>query len=141
MGGTSAERALDPAVAGPQALASQPRLTPAELSQTSPGPTRQTMLTLAWALALSDEELAQGERDRLAVYAQGLGLQGRAEGECVEAAQLFILDQVLDRVVQFGGGFTERTRAQIAEAAQRLGMSAEQGQVAEARYRKRKGLY
>ncbi len=50
--------------------------TPAaeDLQRTAPGPTRETMLLLAWALAATDEDLSSRETELLDWYAAALGV-------------------------------------------------------------------
>ena len=57
-----------------------------ELSTTEPGPTRETMLLLAWALALTDAELAARETELLDWYGQALGVPAARAGELREIA-------------------------------------------------------
>ncbi|MCB9764034.1 MAG: hypothetical protein H6739_29960 [Alphaproteobacteria bacterium] len=132
---------LDPEVGTPQDLAQRPPLSDAELNETSGGAVRETLLMLAWALALCDEDLAESETERLGAYARGLRLNPRQADAAKERAQLHILDQVLDRIVHFGGALDARAREQVQSAAARLGMSAAQAEVAEARFQKRRGMF
>lgn len=132
---------LDAAAGSPQSLAQRAPLSKAELGETASGASRETMLMLAWALALCDEELADSERKKLDAYAHGLGLSPSAAQKARINAQTWVLEQVLDRIVHFGGGFTEQTRDQLRTTAKRLGMSEDEAAVVEARYQKRKGLY
>lgn len=132
---------LDAGAGSPQSLAQRAPLSRAELGETASGPSRETMLMLAWALALCDEELADSERKKLDGYAQGLGLSPGVAQKARINAQTWVLEQVLDRIVHFGGGFTEQTREQVRTTAKRLGMSEDEAAVVEARYQKRKGLY
>lgn len=47
-------------------------LSARDLSETTPGPTRDTMLMLAWAVALVDEQLDPRELERLERFARAL---------------------------------------------------------------------
>ena len=49
----------------------------------APGPTRETLLLLAWAVALTDEDLGDGERALLDWFGRALYLPGRPDrGAC-----------------------------------------------------------
>jgi hypothetical protein len=50
-------------------LAAQPPLSPVELEETSSGATRESMLMLAWTVALTDEELDANEEAILQRFA------------------------------------------------------------------------
>ena len=65
---------LDPNHGSIDTILSRPRLTPAELQQTSNGAVRETMLMLTWALALCDEEFAAQEQALLHNFASSLRL-------------------------------------------------------------------
>lgn len=131
---------LDADVGDAGSLARRPALTAAELSEASPGPVRETLLMLAWSMALCDEELYEGERQRLESFARGLGVAAAAERQVREAAQAHVLEQVLDRVARMGP-YDERAREQVNAAGARLGMSADQCAKAEARFLKRRGIF
>ena len=60
--------------------------TAEELSTTEPGASRETMLLLAWALALTDAELATREIELLDWYAQALGIAAPLAAELKEIA-------------------------------------------------------
>ena len=44
------------------------------MAATAPGPTRETLLLLAWAVALTDEDLGDGERALLDWFGRALYL-------------------------------------------------------------------
>lgn len=122
-----------------QEIAAKPALNPIELDEASQGPTRETMLLFAWAVALTDEELAQAESQRLAEFAQGLGL-GQQQADAVKhKAQEFILSKAMERVSYFG--YDDNASREVQGVAQRIGMSPEQAQRTEIRLRKARGLF
>lgn len=131
---------IDADVGDAGALARRAPLSAAELAEASPGPARETLLMLAWSMALCDEELQDGERQRLEAYARALGVAGSAERQVRESAQTHVLEQVLDRACRMGP-YDERAREQVHGAGSRLGMSADQCARAEARFLKRRGLF
>lgn len=118
-------------------LAARPPLTPAELGSASQGAVRKSLLVLAWAMALVDEEMADAERALLAHYARGLALPNAAVESCRKAAQTYILDQAMERMFNWGG-HDEYARAQLYGLAERIGMPVHEAQQAEARHLRRK---
>lgn len=118
-------------------LATRPPLTPAELGSTSAGPVRQSLLVLAWAMALVDEEMAASEKALLDHFAAGLRTSPADTEACRKAAQTYILDQAMDRMFAWGG-HDEYARAQLYGLAQRIGMAVHEAQEAEARHLRRK---
>ena len=128
---------ITPDLGDVHALAARPPLTPAELSSTSQGAVRKSLLVLAWAMALVDEEMADAERALLAHYARGLGLPSAGVETCRKAAQTYILDQAMERMFSWGG-HDEYARAQLYGLAERIGMPVHEAQQAEARHLRRK---
>lgn len=128
---------ITPDLGDVHALAARPPLTGAELSSTSPGGVRRSLLVLAWAMALVDEEMAAAEKVLLDHFAAGLGLPGRDVEACRKAAQTYILDQAMDRMFAWGG-HDEYARAQLYGLAQRIGMPVEEAQAAEALHLRRR---
>ena len=121
-------------------LTARPPLSDAELGETSQGSVRQTLLMVAWTLALADEHFAEPEKQRLQGFAQGLRVNNRQVQDARTAAQGYILDQVLERMFTWGG-HDNTARQQLMELAERLGMTQQEAQLAEARYQRRKGFY
>ncbi|MFM2245971.1 MAG: hypothetical protein RL071_2045 [Pseudomonadota bacterium] len=113
-------------------LAARPVLTAAELGACSPGAVRETLLMMAWTMALLDEDLQASEKSLLDRFAQGLGLHAAKAEEAKRMAQNYILDNAMERMLTWGG-HDSHARGQVEELARRLGMSAQQGQEAEAR--------
>ena len=120
-------------------LAARPPLTGPELGETSAGGPRQTMLMVAWTLALTDEHFAEQENAILQHFAKGLRLNTNQAKAARAAAQGYILDQILERMFTWGG-HDATARQQLMSLASRLGMSPQEAQIAEARYQRRKGF-
>src|SRR5690606_20744051 len=70
-----------------------PRLSEAELAETSQGAVRETMLMLAWAVAWSDDELAPEEEARLREYASALSIAAPRVTEIQGWVGGYLLDQ------------------------------------------------
>lgn len=113
-------------------LSSRPPLTAAELGAMSPGPVRETTLMMGWAMALLDEDLDSREKQLLERVASGLGLHGPRAEEMKKLAQGYLLDNAMERMLTWGG-HDAHARGEVEALARRLGMTAQQGQEAEAR--------
>ena len=120
-------------------LAQMPTLSSAELIETSQGGTRETMLMLAWALALTDENLAPDEAMRLDQYATGLAITAERAHELRSYAQIYLVDQALGRAYP-GGRRDDQIHAEVMAMAGRLGMDPTEAERVDIRFRKRYGL-
>ncbi|MEL6347363.1 MAG: hypothetical protein AAFV53_29885 [Myxococcota bacterium] len=120
-------------------LVNRPPLTAAELGETTGGPPRTTLLMVAWTMALVDEQFDEQERILLQRFSTGLRMDMNQVRAARDAAQGYILDQALERMFTWGG-HDAHARQELLNLAQRLGMTPEQAQVAEARYQRRKGF-
>ncbi len=120
-------------------LSQRPPLSAAELGQSSQGGVRDSMLLMAWALALVDEEMDAAEQRALQGFARGLGLSAQREDRVRRIAQGWILDQALDRMFAWGG-HDQHARQQLFTLAQRIGMGEREALEAEARFQRRKAL-
>jgi hypothetical protein len=130
---------VTPDIGTVETLARAPRLSAAELAETSEGPVRDTMLMLAWAVALADDSLAPQEQARLAEYGHGLGITGARAAELEGHAQGYLLDQALARAYATGQR-DPAAHAEAMELARRLGIDATLAERADIRFRKRYGL-
>lgn len=119
-------------------LARRPVLTEAELGETSAGPVRETMLMLAWVLAISDEEFADAEKKKLDAFSAGLGLPPMRKADVAKKAQGYLLDQALEKMFGFGG-HDETARNELMKLADRIGMDRRAAAVVEAQFQKRRG--
>ncbi|PIE16336.1 MAG: hypothetical protein CSA66_07385 [Proteobacteria bacterium] len=119
-------------------LLAKPALTPAELAETSEE-VRETALLLTMAVAMSDEDFAKSEQEKLVRFAGGMGLGpedlARAEGR----AKDFVLDKALE-LAYADGKIDAQERARVDTLAQRLQIPVDRVQRLDARCRKRKGL-
>ena len=119
-------------------LAKKPPLSNVELDEATKGEARETMLMLAWALALTDESLAEEELARLDAYAEGLGIGTDRAAELKRCAQVHIVDQAI------AGGYAAghdqaQVKAHALELAGQIGLDPEEAERAEVKYRKRVG--
>lgn len=120
-------------------LARQPPLSVVELEETSPGATRQSMLMLAWTVALTDEELEANEEAILQRFANGLNIPAQRASELKRFAQLFVIDQTIEQVYS-SGSFYQGAQNELMQLAQQIGLEHSDVQRALIQYRKRNGL-
>mgnify|MGYP002631913712 CR=1 FL=1 len=118
-------------------LAQRPPLSNPELRNSSQGSVRDSMLLMAWAIALVDEQMDDAELAILRRFARGLELSSPREDRVRKVAQGWILDQALDRMFTWGG-HDDHARQQLFQLAGRLGMSQDEALEAEARFQRRK---
>ncbi|MEM9488606.1 MAG: hypothetical protein AAGC55_05650 [Myxococcota bacterium] len=130
---------VTPEIGTVDSLAQMKALSSAELSETSPGAVRETMLMLAWGLALTDESLAPDEAIRLDQYANGLAIEQTRAHELRSYAQIYLVDQALGRAYP-GGRRDEQAHAEVMAMAVRLGMDPNEAERVDIRFRKRYGL-
>jgi hypothetical protein len=116
-----------------------PRLSTAELAETSEGPVRDTMLMLAWAVAWTDERLAAEEEARLREYAAALSVPATRQTEIQDHVRTYLLDQALGRAYA-GGRRDAAAHAEAMEFARRLGLDATTAERTDIRFRKRYGM-
>ena len=117
-------------------LAARPSLTAAELRETSEGETRLSLLLIAWVIALVDESESNDERSMLFGWSQSLGL-GPAQVMWVRStAQQHVLMESIEKMHTWGG-HDVHARDELYALAERIGVSREDAERAEAAYRRR----
>lgn len=129
---------LDPGLGTPQQLARRPALSEAELAEVTKGPVRESVLLLAWVLALTDEAFDAKEKAKIEHYARGLGVVGPRLLETGRKAQGFILDRAMDSMMSFAE-HDEAMREQIMQLADRIGMDRRTAATVEAQFLRRRG--
>lgn len=129
---------LDPEVGTVEDFMKRDALTAAELAETTET-VRPTIMMLAWACAMCDEELADEEAARLAEIAAGFGLDEAAQDTVRADAQQFLFEQALAGVYQGGTRDDEAFTAANA-AAEKMGIDAERAGQIDAAFRKAAGI-
>ena len=129
---------IDPALGSIDELAKRPTLSAAELNEVSAGSVRQSMLAIAWLVALSNDGCDADEAARLESFANALELSEEAAKSMRELAEEFLVDQMMAK--ELGSGDAAQARASIGELARTIGMSSERLERAEARFHKRRSL-
>lgn len=119
-------------------LLQRPRLTALELRETLPGGVRETLLMVAWAAALVDTRLADAEQARLDALAAGLGLDLEQRREARHNAEVYLVDQALDRAWE-GGRLDEAALTEVRALAASFGLDGAAFEAVEARHRRRHG--
>ncbi|HNT74180.1 MAG TPA: hypothetical protein PKH77_04065 [Anaerolineae bacterium] len=120
-------------------LLRRPPLSGVELEETTAGLTRETLLMLAWGMALTDEKLAAQEQTRLTDFAAGLRVAPAREAELKNYAQSYVLEHFFAEAYA-GGKFDARRQQRALQAAVDLGMTETEAERADVRYRKRAGV-
>ena len=131
---------LDPRLGTIDSIARNPKLTAAELSQTSVGGVRETMLMVAWTLALCDEDFAEEERALLMEFVTGLQLSSQQVGTIQYNAQSYILEQAMEYMYSNNGG-DAFARQSILQMATKLGMTQRQALEIEAKTQRRRAQF
>ncbi len=119
--------------------AQQARLTPAELAECAPGPSRETMLMLAWSVAFTDESLAPEEEQWLGEFAAGLSIAEPRAQQLKTFAQVYVVDAALGRAYP-GGQRDEAAHAWVMDLGSRIGLDPTEAERADIRFRKRYGI-
>lgn len=129
---------IDPALGPIDELAQRPALSAAELDEVSAGPARQSMLAIAWLVALSNDGCDANEADLLERFARALGLSNEDSQSMRELAEEFLVDQMMAK--ELASGDPGRARARIRDLAATIDMDSERLERAEARFHKRRSL-
>lgn len=129
---------IDPEVGTVEDLAKRDPLSPAELEAVDDA-ARDTLVMLAWAAALSDEDLAEEEAGRLTEVATGLGVADDRVVELRSFAQQFLLEQALATAYP-GGTRDDGAHTEAMAAAAKLGITPEDAERIDVAYRKRSGI-
>ncbi len=128
--------AFDGDVGSLDGLLERPALTSAELKQTT-GSKRETILKVAWSMALCDERFDDAEGRVLEQFGVRLGLSLEERVEAQRQAQMFVLDQFMEQMLAFGE-HDATARTQLYDLAERIGVSEGAVQRAEARFMRRR---
>ena len=129
---------IDPELGSIDDFAKRPPLTPAELSETTEA-ARSSIMMLAWACAMSDEELAEAEVARLEELSSGFGLNEEQNTSVKNDAQQFLFEQALAGVYA-GGSRNDEAFEAANEAAGKMGIDADRASQMDASYRKLAGI-
>jgi len=127
---------LHPAHGTIDSIAQKPKLSPAELKETSSGGTRETLLLLAWTLALCDEEFDSSEKQLLLNYGQALQLSQSQIGRVQSIAQHYILENALEYMFGWGGQ-DQFARQNILQLASKIGLTQREAMEVEAKFQRR----
>lgn len=131
------EALLDPTIGSLDSLQNRPPLSRAELAEVSAGPVRVTLLALGWMIALCDEAFDSAEDHRLGGIADGLAVAPADRIRARDLARAWMLDQWFERAFAWGG-HDSHLRDQAIAVGERIGMSRDEVETAEARFQKRR---
>ncbi|UFP93573.1 TerB family tellurite resistance protein [Gloeobacter morelensis] len=130
---------VDPQFGSPDSPDGAPPPSPVELEETAEGPARETMLMLAWSLALTDEHLDASETALLDGFADGLGIDTHRRGELMHWAQVYLLERVIGQCL-VDGKLSRQYEEQIGQWAPQIGLGTHQIERAIVQYKKRHHL-
>jgi uncharacterized tellurite resistance protein B-like protein len=130
------EDVMDPEIGSLQLLAKRPPLTKAELGEATAGGTRVTLLALAWTLAYADEKFDAAEGQKLQAFGEALQLRQQDRDKARDLARTYCLDQLFEGILAHGHDVHAREHA--VGVGQRLGMSRDDVELAEARWLRRR---
>lgn len=115
-------------------LSKAPKITVAELAETSSVAVKETILMLAWAMAYADGHLDVQEMARLNQLCRGFMLPEKRVRELQLAAKLFLLDRHVQNLRE--SGQPALLRAQFESKAQEWGLDDQQLQTLRSWYPK-----
>ncbi len=119
-------------------LAAMPPLTEADYGACSAGLVRDTMLMLVWGVVLAGGRTISEHEQRLSDFARGLAIEPVRAAELKRHAQIYLVDQALERAY----ASKQRGAAQFLAARRRatdVGHGDEEAERIDARLRKRLG--
>jgi hypothetical protein len=118
-----------------------PPLSPPELKNCSTGGIRVTMMMIASAVAMCDENLAQQEMQTLRTMANGLGLSPTESQNAKKWAQSYILEQAIRYITISTHGNLKTARRQILTLASNIGLSETDALTIEAKVKRRQSNF
>ena len=118
------------------ALAARRAPSGVDFEESRQGPTRETILLLGWAVALSDESLDEGEAALLATAASGLGVAEARAAELTEVAQRHLVAQAI-ATLDAGGADVDAIRDQVEALGEKIGLGADEAARVVIRWSKR----
>ena len=124
---------LNPAHGTVESISQRPKTSPAELNETSSGGVRETLLLLAWTLALCDEDFDASEKQLLLHYGQAFQLSQSQIGRVQSIAQHYILENALEYMFRWGGQ-DQFARQNILQLASKIGLSQREAMEVEANF-------
>ncbi len=120
-------------------LINRPPLSKMELEEVAEGGVRDTMLMLAWAIALTDEQLDDAEQQKLTAFADGLGIDEERRAVLKSYAQKHIVTGAIQQAYA-DGALQADEKEDLLNLAQGIGLSEEDTERLEIKYRKRMGI-
>ncbi len=109
-----------------------------DFEETTPGAGRETMLLLAWAVALTDERLSAEELAILTAAADGLGIDAARADVLSMVARGHVIDQAIVASVA-GGADLDTVRSRCEDLGEQIGLGRDEAARAFIRWSKRSG--
>lgn len=120
------------------AILAMPELTKAELERVSDD-APETILMLAYAIAMSDQDLSAREKQKLTHYAALLGIGSAKESAMKLAAAEKLVETIIAGCLA-DGVFSDLDRASLLQVATGLGLGSDEIAAIEKKYCRRRGL-
>jgi uncharacterized tellurite resistance protein B-like protein len=127
---------VTPELGSLEQLAARPLPSPIELDEASPGGVRHTLLMLAWATALTDEQLASSEIALLTAFATGLGIAEVEAHTLRRYAQIYLFNYAIERAFNASPA-GQGDEANLYALASRLGLDGGDAERTIVQFRKR----
>lgn len=124
-----------------------PRLTDEEFDDVSEGNVRDSMLMIAYAIALTDEDLDQLESYSLGRFSKGLGISDEKSMLLKKKAQFYIMENIIDELIS-GTKFAKNSKSMVdfmaldilKAVAGKIGLDAEAAEKCLKAYKDKNGI-
>ena len=107
-----------------------------DFEESMPGPARETMLLLGWAVALTDERLSAEEQTVLATAAEGLGIDQERAQALGMIARSHVVDQAIAALIASGID-RDGVRTRVEDLGEQIGLGRDEAARAFIRWTKR----
>ena len=107
-----------------------------DFEESMPGPARETMLLLGWAVALTDDRLSAEEQTMLATAGDGLGIDPARAQELGMIARSHVVDQAIAALVASGMD-RDTIRSRVEDLGEQIGLGRDEAARAFIRWTKR----
>ena len=107
-----------------------------DFEESMPGPARETMLLLGWAVALTDERLSAEEQSVLATAGEGLGIDPDRAQQLGMIARSHVVDQAIAALVASGLD-RDTVRGRVEDLGEQIGLGRDEAARAFIRWSKR----
>lgn len=125
---------LDPQIMSFQQIAALPAPGPDELAKIQSLENRETVVALAWALALTDHRLDRDESANLEFYTKAMNIADDRSEEIKRFAQYYVVEQAIQWY--YAKGWDAQKKAKVVNIAQNIGIEKDDASNLVDRYEK-----